>query len=106
LVGRALVSELKVLDLTDLKVRAAFGVTEPALVSDDLSLCQEVSERARAIGYDGILAPSAALAGQQTLAVFASAMHKVAEEHSRVRRASVRMRRFSSQVRLPKRDLT
>jgi RES domain-containing protein len=106
LVGRALVSELRVLDLTNAMVRDAFGVAESDLVDDDLSPCQQVSDRAHAIGYDGILAPSAALAGQQTLAVFASAMRKAAEEHSRVKQAPPRMRRFSSRVRLPQRGPT
>lgn len=85
-VGRATVRDLKVLDLTDRSIRARLGVTEEDLIDDDLALCQAIGEAARAAGFDGILAPSAALPGEMTLAVFGRGMRRVNEERSRVQR--------------------
>jgi RES domain-containing protein len=75
---------LKVLDLTDARVRELLDVTERERTGDDLSQCQRVAEYARDSGYDGILAPSAALDGQQTIAVFLSAMRNITAGRSRV----------------------
>ena len=100
-VGRATVSALAILDLTDPDTRQAIGITEDDLRSDDLTRCQELANAARAAGFEGILAPSAALAGAQTLAVFVNFLGKVREEHSRVRRPPVRMRDLLRHVRLP-----
>lgn len=85
-VGRVRVEDLMVLDLTDPEVRERIGVTEAALVADDLSLCQAIGDAARRERFDGILAPSAALPGETTLAVFPDAMKRVIEEHSRIQR--------------------
>lgn len=100
-VGRAKVSDLAVLDLTDPQVRDELGVSEGDLVSDDLSYCQELAAIAREAGFDGILAPSAALAGETTLAVFAAAISKVEPEHSRVQRPPIRMLRVLERIRVP-----
>lgn len=100
-VGRATVSALAILDLTVPDTRRAIGITEDDLRSDDLTRCQELANAARAAGFEGILAPSAALAGAQTLAVFVNFLGKVREEHSRVRRPPVRMRDLLRHVRLP-----
>jgi RES domain-containing protein len=100
-VGRAKVTDLAVLDLTDPQVRDRLGVTDEELVSDDLSRCQELATEAREAGFDGILAPSAALAGDITLGVFASAMGKVDAEHSRIQRPPIRMIRVLEQIRVP-----
>jgi RES domain-containing protein len=97
--GRVRVSDLKVLDLTDKQVRAGLGISEDELTADDLSRCQGITEQARAAGYDGVLAPSAALRGQKTLAIFASAANKITEENSHVRHAPARMHRFSARIR-------
>lgn len=100
-VGRAKVIEPAVLDLTDPEVRDQMGVTGEELVSDDLRRCQELATEAREAGFDGILAPSAALDGEITLAVFGSAMAKVEAEHSRVQRPPIRMIRVLERIRLP-----
>jgi RES domain-containing protein len=91
-VGRARIEEIEVLDLTDPDTRKQLGVSETELVGDDRSLCQEISSAARAAGFDGILAPSAALRGEKTLVVFPSGMTKVREEHSRIQRPPTNIR--------------
>ncbi|MGH7840032.1 MAG: RES family NAD+ phosphorylase [Candidatus Binataceae bacterium] len=100
LIGKVQAADLKVLDLTKQGVRKHFGVSVKDLTADDLTRCQDIAERARAAGYDGILAPSAALETQRTLAVFASSLHRLIEEESRVARAPTRMRRVSNRVRV------
>jgi RES domain-containing protein len=83
-IGRARVRRLRVLDLTDAKVREAFEVSLAALTSDDLAQCQRIAEYAQEAGYDAVLGPSAALEGNQTIAVFASGMRKIAAGRSHV----------------------
>ncbi len=86
-VGRVQVTGLRVLDLTDPRVRDQLGVGEDELVGDDYRPCQQLAELARAAGFDGLLAPSAALDGHLTLAVFAHVLTdptKITAEHSRV----------------------
>ena len=100
-VGRAKTTELAVLDLTDPQVRDQLDVTVEDLVGDDLRRCQDLATEAREAGFEGVLAPSAALDGEITLAVFASAMGKVVAEHSRVQRPSIRMIRVLEQIRVP-----
>jgi RES domain-containing protein len=97
-IGRAQVEGLRVLDLSDPRVREALALTEADLTSDNLARCQGPGEAARAAGFEGILAPSAALAGELILVVFLSAMAKVTEEHSRVQRAPARLRALVSRV--------
>ena len=97
-VGRTRVQGLRVLDLTNPAVRAAVGVEVEQLVSDDLARCQQIAAWARGVGYEGILAPSAALEGELILAVFASALAKVSEEHSRVQRPPRRMRPLGPRI--------
>ena len=100
-VGRARVVDLAVLDLTDAQVRDELGVTAEDLISDDVTRCQELAAEAREAGFEGIIAPSAALDGEVTLAVFAAAMDKVVAEHSRIQRPPVRMIRVLERVRIP-----
>ena len=57
------VSDLVVLDLTDPTVCVALGVTEADLVADDYATIGQVAAAAHAAGFDGILAPAAALPG-------------------------------------------
>jgi hypothetical protein len=52
-----------VLDLTDPKVQAEWGLTARALASDAFIACQEVGAAARRAGYEAILYPSATGAG-------------------------------------------
>lgn len=100
-VGRARVEDLAVLDLTDERVRTQLRVNEEQLVADDWTRCQSLAGDARLVGYDGILAPSGALPGETTLVVFASAMHKVIAEHSRVQRPPIRMVDVLTRIRVP-----
>ena len=58
------------LDLTQPRLQRVLGVTPEELVSDDLSTCQALAELAAEAGFDGIRGPSAAIAGERTLAVF------------------------------------
>lgn len=67
------VVQVDVLDLTDAEAREAVGITEHELRSDDtadVAHCQDVADWARRNGYQGILAPLAALDAGETLAVF------------------------------------
>ncbi|MGH7813075.1 MAG: RES family NAD+ phosphorylase [Candidatus Binataceae bacterium] len=86
-IGSARVKRLSVLDLTDPRVRATLNLSDRDLIGDNLARCQKIAEEARRAGYDGILAPSAALEGARTLVVFARSLRKVSETGSRMRRA-------------------
>ena len=83
-IGRAQVTRLRALDLTDARVREILEVSEHDLTGDDLTHCQKIADYARDSGYDAIFAPSAALEGQRTIAVFSSAMRKITDGGSRV----------------------
>jgi RES domain-containing protein len=98
-IGRVRVENLRVLDLTDPRVREALAVTDEDLTSDVLTPCQAIGDAARAAGLEGVLAPSAALAGEIILVVFASGTPKLTEEHSRVQRAPARLRALVSRIR-------
>jgi RES domain-containing protein len=98
-IGRARVENLRVLDLTDPRVRETLGVTDDDLIGDDLTRCQALGEAARAAGFEGVLAPSAALAGEVILVVFPSGTPKLTEEQSRVQRAPARLRTLESRIR-------
>jgi RES domain-containing protein len=100
-IGLARVESLRLLDLTDPQVREALALTEADLTSDDLTRCQALGHAARAAGFEGILAPSAALAGEVILVVFPAAMAKVTEKHSRVQRAPARLRALVRRIRRP-----
>lgn len=88
------------LDLTNARVREILDVSERDLISDDLSLCQQIAEYARNSGFDAILALSAALEGHRTVAIFSSAMRKIAEGRSRVGSPPARARRLLTRVRV------
>lgn len=85
-IGRVWVESLRVLDLTDPNVQQQLGVTTHQLVEDDFSVCQLLGDAAREGGFEGILAPSAALPGESTLVIFRRGMKRVSEEHSRIQR--------------------
>lgn len=74
-----------------------FGKDE--LTGDDYAKSQDIADRARTAGFDGILAPSAALHGEFTVVVFTHALHRVTEEHSRVQRTPKTMRSFLRRIR-------
>jgi len=98
------VTQLVALDLTDDETCHVLGVRrgnlhEDDLTGDDYTTCQEIADRARAAGFDGILAPSAALEGEFTVVVFTHAMHKVTEENSRVQHPPRTMRRLARHIR-------
>ena len=92
-VGRARIRKLEVLDLSDHDTRLALGVTETDLKSPALGRCQEIGQKARAAGFEGIYAPSAALDGEFAVVVFKHGIPKVAEESSRVLRPPKTMRK-------------
>lgn len=98
-IGGARVENLRVLDLTDPGVRDVLALTEADLTGDDLTRCQALGDAARVAGFEGILAPSAALGGEIVLVVFPSAIAKVTEEHSRVQRAPARLQALVSGIR-------
>jgi RES domain-containing protein len=83
-IGRVRVVGLSVLDLTDFSVQHALGLTEADLIGDDYAATQAVAAAARDVGFDGLLAPSAALAGRLTLVIFAPGQRAVSAELSRV----------------------
>lgn len=66
------VTELPVLDLTDPDIRAQLGVTEAELTGNDYTTPQKITELVRRVPerFGGILEPSAAMRGEQTLVVF------------------------------------
>jgi hypothetical protein len=66
--GRANVTQLRVLDLTVPAVQTALQIDDNGLVDDDHTRCRDIADVARAAGLDGVLAPSAGLAGERTLA--------------------------------------
>lgn len=59
----------RVLDLTRPDVRLALGVSEEDLTDDDVALPQSIGEAAHHLGYEAVLAPSAAGDGS-VLAIF------------------------------------
>jgi RES domain-containing protein len=99
-IGHARVRRLRVLDLTDARVLASLDISERDLIGDDLTPCQQIAEYARTSGYDAILAPSAALEGNRTVAIFSSAMSKIAEERSRAGSPPARARRLLGRGRM------
>ena len=62
------------LDLTNPSVIGALGISRADLVSDDRIVCQQLAETAVDTGFDAIIAPSAAVDGAMTLAVFGDAI--------------------------------
>lgn len=97
-VGSARV-DLEVLDLTNAAVREAIGVTAAELVDDDCAIPRDIADAARAAGFEGILAPAAALPGRETLVVFNAAMAKVTPERSAVRQPPPRLADFLAIIR-------
>lgn len=97
-IGSARVKRLRVLDLTDAQVREILEVSENELIGDDLTDCQKVAAYARDSGYDGVIAPSAALDAQRTIAVFSSAMRKITARRSRVGSPPARGRQLLGKI--------
>ncbi|HEY0777002.1 MAG TPA: RES family NAD+ phosphorylase [Gemmatirosa sp.] len=56
----------RVLDLTNVAVRDAWGLTPEDLAGDDYARCQEVAVAARADGYEAIRYPSAAVVRERS----------------------------------------
>ena len=63
-----------VLDLTDSKILAELGIEEAALTGGDIARTRRLGREARAAGFLGILAPSAALSGGRNLVIFLDAV--------------------------------
>jgi len=91
-IGRCRVRALVVLDLSDDATRRVLGVAESELRADENGRCQAIAHRARSAGFEGILAPSAALNGALDVVAFKAGIPKVLEEHSRVQRAPRNMK--------------
>jgi RES domain-containing protein len=104
-VARIRVNGLRVLDLTTEEARRAAGVTLEELASDDYTTCQRVAALARERGLDGVLSPSAALAGAATLALFDVAVLKIVVERSTVKAPPPRMADLLASIRL-RRDVS
>jgi hypothetical protein len=66
------IRDLPVLDITNPEVCAQLGITKQDLISNDYTVCQQITEIVRrAPGrFGGILQPSAAIDSEQTLVVF------------------------------------
>jgi RES domain-containing protein len=59
----------RVLDLTSDQVRASLGISDADLVADDAAVPRAIGEAAHHLGYEAVLAPSAAGTGR-VLAIF------------------------------------
>lgn len=91
-IGAVTVTNLDVLDLTSPAVRDALGVTQDELTGDEYTATRAIAAAARDAGFDGLLAPSAALPGRATLVVFSRGMaHVVVASPSRVRQPPPRL---------------
>jgi RES domain-containing protein len=90
-VGAVDVDGLQVLDLTDPAVTRQLGIDLDDLVGDDYRRTQALADAARAAGFEGLLAPSAALPGRRTLVVFKVGIPRLAFRPSRVRRPPPRL---------------
>jgi RES domain-containing protein len=66
--------DLEVLDLTSPALQRRLRVDQSELVSDDLEVCETLADLALEAGYAAVLGPSAAAAGETTLAVFGPAL--------------------------------
>ena len=67
---------------------------------EDYARAQEVADAARAAGFGGILAPSAAMEGRRTLVVFATGFPSLVFDRSRVRQPPPRLADLVRLVRL------
>jgi len=106
-VGRVAVKDLYVLDITREETCRALGLGGSSILSDDLVgeeyvICQAIAERACAAGFEGIIAPSAALKGEFTLVVFPAGIPKLTVDHSRIQRPPKTMRKHLR--RIPRRS--
>jgi RES domain-containing protein len=63
------VSLNRILDLTDAAVRQEAGISTAVLKDDDTRICQAIGDAAHYLGFEGVLANSAAGPGE-TLAIF------------------------------------
>lgn len=60
----------QVADYSTFEIAAAAGFSPDALIDDDYSRCQPEGSRLRELGFQGVLAPSAALPGATNLTLF------------------------------------
>lgn len=78
-IGTADIAGVAVVDLTDLETAAALACTTDDLVGPHADHARAIARAAEHAGRDGVLAPSAAIAGERTLVVFRHALHLVTE---------------------------
>jgi len=62
------------LDLTNVRLLAALGVSRDDLASMNRETCQTLADVAAEAGFDAVLGPSAAIADETTLAVLGAAI--------------------------------
>jgi len=87
LVARIRVAGLRVLDLTDPGTVAEVGLTAAELTNDEpeaLAALADLAAWAAAEGFQGLLAPSAAVPGECTLVLFASGLAAITVEEERL----------------------
>ena len=59
-----------VLDLTDADVLQKSGIPENSLIGTDVNATRQIAAEARKRGYEGLLVPSASVAGSKNLVIF------------------------------------
>ncbi len=64
------VSQSKIVDYSNFAIAETCGFSPEALIDDDYERCQREGRRLRNEGYNGVLAPSAALPGATNLTLF------------------------------------
>jgi hypothetical protein len=67
---QARIDQSYVVDYSDFGAAESAGFPPSALVDDDQARCRVEGRRLRALGYSGVLAPSAALPGEISLTLF------------------------------------
>jgi hypothetical protein len=91
------------LDLTSKRILDALDVSVDELITDDLTVCQDLAELAIEAGFDAIHGPAAPLERERTLAVFGIAIESNLTDvlDKGIRRAPIRMYDVLLAIRLP-----
>ena len=96
-------AQVIVLDLTSKRILDALDASVDELVADDLTVCQDLAERAIEAGFEAIHGPAAPLERERTLAVFGPSIRSnlTGVLDKGVRRAPIRMFDVLRAIRLP-----
>ncbi len=102
-VARVRITGLLALDLTDPQVLNDLGLSPDDLTGEgyDYRDTQRIARWAWRAGHEGILAPSAALPGQRTVAVFGRGIPRLTVEVDRVRRMPGRLLDYLDRIPMP-----